>query len=135
MVYWKEVEDLLSIVIPCYNEGNKIKDNIDKIKKYLQQMEYEIICVNDGSTDNTKEILSSIDSIKQIGYTTNKGKGYAVNYGLRHASGERIIFMDADLSTDMCAIDDALKRNESIVIGSRTNTNSKVTGKTFLRNL
>lgn len=125
---------MISVIIPCFNEGKKIKKNIEKIKKKLSK-DYEVICVNDGSTDDTNEILKTIDGIKVIGYDKNRGKGYAVKYGIQHAKGDLIIFMDADLSTELSAIEFALKETADIVIGSRTNKDSFIFGKTFTRNL
>lgn len=130
---------LLSIIIPCYNEGEKLIKNIHAIKEYMQNLniKYEIICINDGSNDNTKEEMKKnhFENVKFVGYSKNKGKGYAVKTGIKLAVGDRILFMDADLSTDLTAIQEALKIDEDIVIGSRTHPNSKVEGKTILRNI
>ncbi len=128
---------MISIVIPCYNEGKKLIKNTAEIKKYMEQLntEYEIICVNDGSSDDTGKILKQLSSIKAVGYEKNMGKGFAVKTGIKNACGEKIIFMDADLSTDLCAIKAALEKNADIVIGSRTMNTSDVNGKSFMRNL
>jgi len=116
----------LSIVIPCYNEGNKLVNNIITVKKYLDslgEISYEIIGVNDGSTDNTDVLmkLTTIENVKFIGYTKNRGKGYAVKYGIENAVGDWIIFMDADISTDISAIKTVLdsRNTADIIIGSR----------------
>jgi len=112
-----------SIVIPCYNEEKDILFKVDVLKQYLKEKEYdsEIILVNDGSKDKTKEIINNIKNIKAISYDTNRGKGGAVKEGIKEASGEYIIFMDADLSTDLSAIDIVNNEIESydIMIGSR----------------
>ena len=97
----------LSIVIPCYNESKDIASNIEKVKNYLleKKIEHELIIVNDGSKDNTKEVIESIPNITALSYEKNRGKGGAVKYGIEHANGDVVLFMDADLSTDLEAID------------------------------
>ena len=86
----------LSIIIPCYNEGQKLINNIKKINTYLKQelpsLNYEIIGVNDGSKDNTKEIMKENEykllNTKFISYEINRGKGGAVKEGVLNAKGE-----------------------------------------------
>jgi glycosyltransferase involved in cell wall biosynthesis len=119
----------LSIIIPCYNEGQKLVENIQKINNYLSKnipdLIYEIIVVNDGSTDNTYNIIKS--NMEKFQHTTlysyeqNKGKGGAVKEGVKKATYEWILFMDADLSTDLSAIKTILQNtnNNKIIIGSR----------------
>ena len=75
----------VSIIIPVYNEEKFILQLIEKIKKInftSLNLAYEIIVINDGSTDNTKEILSKIDGIKVIDQI-NSGKGSAVQKGIK----------------------------------------------------
>jgi dolichyl-phosphate beta-glucosyltransferase len=121
---------VLSIIIPCYNEAKCIKENIQKIVEYLSKFdfEYEIIPVNDGSTDETMKVLQSIDyqNVMPIHNSNNSGKGYAVKCGIDKAEGDYILFMDADLSTDLTAIDVFLTEIKStdIVIGSRRHKDS-----------
>lgn len=124
----------LSIIIPCYNEGIKLIKNIDKINSYLTNKmfnyKYEIIIVNDGSEDNTLEICNSLKNtyknLKVISYTNNKGKGYAVKQGILNSIGDNVIFMDADLSTDIRAIEECIEtlNTYDIVIGSRRHPSS-----------
>ena len=136
----------LSLILPCYNEGNKLKDNIPRITKFLDanlKKDYEIIIVNDGSTDDTKkyiqEILNDFKCVKIISYKKNRGKGHAVNLGLNAATGTYSIFMDTDLSTDLIAITDSLKyleNNFDCVIGSRKVKGSIIPIKrSFTRNM
>lgn len=113
----------LSIVVPCYNESKDIARNSEIIKNYLQSInqDYELILVNDGSKDNTKEVIEAIPGVKALSYEPNRGKGGAVKYGIEHATGDYVLFMDADLSTDLEAIDKFIKLapNYDMVIGSR----------------
>ena len=113
----------LSIVVPCYNESKDITKNSEIIKNYLESIkqDYELILVNDGSKDNTKEVIESIPGVKALSYEPNRGKGGAVKYGIENATGDYVLFMDADLSTDLEAIDRFIKiaPNYEMVIGSR----------------
>ena len=92
----------LSIIIPAYNEGNYLAELISKIKKVdfsKLQLKYEIIIVDDGSTDNTQEVLSKINNIKII-TQKNSGKGQAVQKGIQFSTGDFILIQDADLEYD-----------------------------------
>lgn len=136
---------MLSIVIPCYNEGQKLVNNIKKVNEYMDNIgeEYEIIVVNDGSKDNTLDILTENNHLfkhtKIVTYPINKGKGFAVKTGLLEAVGDYVIFMDADLSTDLSAIKVVLEKIQispvDIIIGNRRGENSKEENKGFIRHL
>lgn len=130
---------MLSVIIPCYNEGEKLINNVKIVKQYLDSLHipYEIICINDGSKDNTREFMkkNSIENVKFYGYRNNKGKGYAIKTGINIAKGDKILFMDADLSTDLGSIKKALTEDADIIIGSRTMLNSNVKGKSFVRKM
>ena len=113
----------LSIVIPCYNESKDITSNAEKVKQYLldNKIDHELILVNDGSKDNTKEVIESIPGVKALSYDKNRGKGGAVKYGIENATGDYVLFMDADLSTDISAINKIMELAPSydLIIGSR----------------
>ncbi len=114
----------LSIIIPCYNESKDIKNKVqDFVIPFLKEnnFDYELILVNDGSKDNTKEVITSIPGVIATGYDINRGKGGAVKCGIENSSGDYICFMDADLSTDLKAFNDAIPLLDKydIVIGSR----------------
>ncbi len=98
----------LSIIIPVYNETNRIEKTLIHLSEHLKKLNisYEIIIVNDGSTDNTCAIITSLnlDNTSILHNERNSGKGYSVRNGLKHAKGSNILFMDADGSTDICAI-------------------------------
>ena len=95
----------LSIVIPAYNEGARLAPTLATIVKYLSQAEWssEVIVVNDGSRDNTAEIVRDFAQINSVVHLvenpTNRGKGYSVLNGMLHARGEVVVFSDADLSS------------------------------------
>ena len=105
--------------------------------------DYEILIINDGSTDNTYNILKdneqNFKNTKIESYTPNKGKGYAIKVGLSKATGDIVLFMDADLATDLSAIKDSLTLMNTyeydIIIGNRRGNNSKEENKSFLRKL
>lgn len=94
----------LSIVIPVYNEASRIS-SLDRVHTFFNSLafSYEVIIVNDGSTDETLKLLKLKQKklkFKILSYDKNRGKGYAVKCGLLRASGRYSLFMDVDLSTD-----------------------------------
>ncbi|MBU4348421.1 glycosyltransferase family 2 protein [Patescibacteria group bacterium] len=91
----------LSIIIPAYNEKGTIREIIQKIKNVdLKGIEKEIIVVDDGSKDGTRDILKTISDIKYIFHEKNLGKGGAVKTGFQNATGDILIIQDADLEYD-----------------------------------
>lgn len=91
----------LSIVIPAYNEKNTIEALLTKVKAVdLGDIEKEIIVVDDGSKDGTREILQQISGIRYIFHEKNLGKGGAVKTGFKNANGDMVIIQDADLEYD-----------------------------------
>ncbi len=130
----------ISIIIPIYNEGNIIKDNIEKIEHFFEnKYKYEIIVIDDGSIDNCLSILKSLASnkIKILSNKTNLGKGYSLKRGIIEAKGEIILTMDADLSAPLSEFEKLLAKyspKNQFVIGSRNKKNSKLNHKqSFLR--
>lgn len=88
-----------SIIIPCFNEGQIIQEVISKLKSFLHQQfraSFEIIAVNDCSTDNTKEILNKIEDIRVIHHPLNRGYGASIKTGIRQARGEFVATYDGD---------------------------------------
>ena len=120
-------EILLSLVIPTFNEAAVINDSIRKTLTYLcrQEISFELIISDDGSTDGTPDIVST----EYGGHTEvvliklpHKGKGHAIKEGFQSAQGTYMLFMDADLSTPLDAITPALallQEGAEIAVGSR----------------
>ncbi|MCX6722946.1 MAG: bifunctional glycosyltransferase family 2/GtrA family protein [Candidatus Staskawiczbacteria bacterium] len=125
----------LSVIIPAYNEEKRIKNTLLKVGDYLakQNYDYEIMVVNDGSTDKTADIVektrSDIIGLKLINNKENRGKGFVVRQGLLNAKGEYRLFLDADNSTSIEEIEKFfpyVKQGYDIVIGSRDIVGAKI---------
>ena len=120
----------LSIIIPVYNEGSILKKNIETIEKFFKnKFKFEIIVIDDGSTDNSLSILNAIKSknFKLLSNQINSGKGYSIKRGINESTGEIILTTDADLSAPIGEFNKLYKKySEKIpfVIGSRNKSNS-----------
>lgn len=90
----------ISVIVPVYNEEKIILNSLKKLNFFLSKHfeDYEIIAINDGSTDNTLKILKSLNFIKLLSHKKNQGKGFAVKKGILNSSGDFVIYTDADLS-------------------------------------
>src|SRR3989338_4438634 len=123
----------LSIIMPMYNAEN-IVDNLKEVKKELDGItnRYELIVVNDGSTNNCFEEAKKFRDarVKIVGYKKNQGKGYAIKYGFRYATGENVIFLDSGGDLNAKQIKNFIRimkeTNADIVIGSKKHPQSKV---------
>lgn len=129
------MEEMLSVVIPAYNEESRIHPTIQGIHAYLRRKspKFEIIVVDDGSTDNTLRIVSDLsrefENIRAVHYQINAGKGYAVREGVLSSRGALLLLCDADQSTPIEEIEKLvpfLDRGYDIVIGSRALSNSDI---------
>jgi dolichol-phosphate mannosyltransferase len=127
----------VSVVIPVFNQQRKVVYSIQKIKQVVETYfrDYELIVVNDGSTDSTLTILKGFASIDQgqqhiriISYTPNRGKGYAVRQGVLHSRGEVVMFLDGDLDISPDLIKDYVERLDTydLVIASKRHPRSNV---------
>ncbi len=130
----------ISIIIPAYNEAGKIKDTLENIK-CIDEIN-EIIVVDDGSSDDTSKIASSVESEKLKLFTLerNKGKGYALNYGLKIAmeKADIIGFLDGDLgnsSKEVKKLIDPILNNEADVIIAKFPPAKKKGGLGFVKGL
>ena len=132
----------ISIVIPMYNEQNILLNTIAQVDSYLrlQFEDYEIVASDDGSIDNTRQLLN--DAVKQYrslkiaAYDVNRGKGAAVRNGILNATGDIIIFTDCDLAygTDVIGrMFEMFDTETDIVIGSRNLSKDGYEGYTPLR--
>ena len=117
----------LSVVFPAYNEEKNIKNTVTDCRAYLAEHfdDYEIIVVNDGSTDNTagetQNLIDTYKEIRLINHEVNMGYGTALNTGLEAASMDYIFFMDSDGQFDITELEKLmpyLKENH-LVIGYR----------------
>jgi dolichyl-phosphate beta-glucosyltransferase len=122
------LEPKYSIVIPAYNESARLAATLEKVLAYVhsQQWDAEVLIVNDGSRDDTAEIVRSFaakDPIVQLVENPgNRGKGYSVRNGMLHARGRIVLFSDADLSSpidEAPKLFKALEDGADIAIGSR----------------
>lgn len=125
----------LSIIIPCYNEEKRLTKKfafqIDFLREHIKP--FEVILINDGSTDKTEQIINNLSTkypqVKAISYSKNRGKGYAVKLGVESAKGKIIGFTDADFAIslkDLPRVLTLLETDFDIVIGNRKTKVSKL---------
>ena len=133
-----------SLCIPMYNESSIIKDTATELSRYMEANfdDYEIIFSNDGSKDDCGKIVEDMNlpRVKVVGYEQNMGKGYAVKVAMLEASGDIVMFTDADLAygTDVIKrVADTFAENPDakMLIGSRNLAKDGYENYTFLRKL
>lgn len=125
---------MLSIVIPSYNEEERIGESLQRIKEYCQRAQpaHEVIVVDDGSQDGTSAtVLQHAKRWRELKLMTleHRGKGHATKMGVLASSGEWILCSDADLSTPIEQVEKLLAegKDHSIIIGSRSISGASVT--------
>lgn len=118
----------LEVVIPAYNEADRIGRTLQRIKEYYATQNYSWRCtiVSDGSKDNTGEVVSKFCSenpeFQLVAYEQNRGKGHAVRLGILKSNASRVLFCDADLATPQEETEKlwkALDEGYDVAIGSR----------------
>ncbi|MEM8960657.1 MAG: dolichyl-phosphate beta-glucosyltransferase [Acidobacteriota bacterium] len=143
------MEPVLSVVIPAYNEANRLGSTLLRISDHLVRKRalYEILVVDDGSRDDTVEIAEGFgeQGVTVLRQPKNRGKGAAVRRGVLASRGSRILLSDADLSTPIEDLERLVPHLASapLVLGSRSVSSSEITlrqpfyrefmGKTFNR--
>ena len=121
------VSPYFSVVIPCYNEEDAILPTIQSIRGILKGRNYELIVVNDGSTDRTSAVLADIQKqdphVHVLHHSRNMGYGAALKTGVRRAASDWIVLTDADGTYPNERlpelIDKALAQNADMVVGAR----------------
>jgi len=133
----------LSIVIPAYNEEERIVPTVGAIAAYVSTLgfEWELIVADDGSTDDTVKLLQELDlvNLRVLIAAQNGGKGSAVRRGMLAARGDYVLFTDADNSTPIENVTPVLKKltddGFDVAVGSRAADGASETNKSFFRHL
>jgi dolichyl-phosphate beta-glucosyltransferase len=121
----------LSVVIPAYNEAERLPPTLRRVAEALSGRECEIVVADDGSTDGTAEaaLALGLPGLRVLRADRNRGKGDAVRRGMLGAVGDRRLMTDADLSTpiaDLARLEAALDAGADVAIGSRAVADSRV---------
>jgi len=126
---------VLSIVVPCYNEEQRLPRTIEQVQRYLdaRNLAHELILVDDGSVDGTRMIMDAAaeryPAVRVEVLPHNRGKGRALAVGVEAAKGDEVLITDADLSTpieELEKLQAALGGGAGIAIGSRALRASRV---------
>jgi dolichyl-phosphate beta-glucosyltransferase len=126
---------MLSVVIPCFNEQDRLPATVDAIKAYMaaHRIDYELILADDGSTDRTEDaIRAAMDgaaNVRLVKLPQNRGKGRALAEGVAASTGDRVLLTDADLSTpidELPKLEAGLDRGAGVAIASRALKGSQI---------
>jgi len=123
-----EATPTLSVVIPAYNEQERLRRHIPDIRQHLTGVPHEVIVVNDGSGDGTARVAAELGA-RVIDLQPNRGKGAAVKAGMLAARGRYVLFTDADQSTPIGEVDKLLAKvgqGYDVAIGSRAAAGAEV---------
>lgn len=120
---------VLSIVVPCFNEEESVGIFLDEIQKVLAGHDFEVVYINDGSSDNTlkniKNLADSNPNVKYISFSRNFGKEAAIYAGLSNATGDLVCLMDVDLQHPPSMLPEMLEtisRGDVDVVAARRTT-------------
>ncbi|WP_211230003.1 dolichyl-phosphate beta-glucosyltransferase [Desulfovirgula thermocuniculi] len=117
-----------SVVVPAYNEETRLPGTLEAIRAHLSGREYEVVVVDDGSSDRTAEVAGEF-GCRVVRHPRNLGKGTAVRTGVLASRGDLILVTDADLAapvTELPKLEAALERGADIAIGSREAPGARV---------
>jgi len=125
---------MLSVIIPCYNEEKRIKETIRSLADFLDQRyrDYELIVVDDGSSDGTYEAAKALvsDRVRVFSYKHNRGKGYALKFGFEKSCSDAVAFFDAGLDFPPSQVLEFLEilteSGVGLVTGSKRHPESRV---------
>jgi dolichol-phosphate mannosyltransferase len=131
----------ISVIIPAYNETDRIYESLKQTSQVLEKTRYEIIVVDDGSSDSTAnqayQAAKENENIRVFKLPNNRGKGAALIFGCQHAQGELIAFLDADLELHPNLIlrlwRIMAESDADVVIGSKRHPDSQLTYPPFRR--
>jgi dolichyl-phosphate beta-glucosyltransferase len=135
--HWVPAGDglVLSIVVPAFNEEQRLPATLTRMRAYLdgRDEEYEVLIVDDGSIDNTlamsRDVANDWPQLQVLALERNTGKGAAVRLGMLTAKGEHRVFSDADLSTPIEEVEELRSRlvgNCAVAIASRALPESQI---------
>lgn len=122
----------VSVIIPAYNEGERIAKTIQNIKRLIYPKKLDIIVIDDGSTDNTYEAAKSLKAIRVFS-KSNEGKASALNFGLKKAKGEIVVCIDSDSYPERRALLKAIPNFEDNVVAVTTTVLAKKSKKIIQR--
>jgi dolichyl-phosphate beta-glucosyltransferase len=130
-----ETPPKLSVVVPCYNEEQRLPRTIEQIEAYLDARgdPYELILVDDGSADATRKVMDDAaakhKAVRIVALPRNRGKGRALAEGVKVSRGESVLVTDADLSTpidELHKLEAAVRSGAGVAIASRSIKGSRV---------
>ncbi|MGN6196998.1 MAG: glycosyltransferase family 2 protein [Ginsengibacter sp.] len=142
-----ETKPVISVIFPCYNEEAILESNLNNVIEYLKtkkdKYEWEIVIINDGSTDTTGQIADNFEktykNVRVIHHPTNLNLGNALKTGFKNAKGDILVVMDIDLSYSSDHIeklvDKLIETSSDIVIASPYMTGGQVTAVPFTRKI
>jgi dolichyl-phosphate beta-glucosyltransferase len=126
---------MLSVVVPCYNEEQRLPRTVEQIERHLDARgeSYELILVDDGSSDGTRRVMDNAaarnKAVRIVVLPQNRGKGRALAEGVKVSRGEEVLVTDADLSTpidELEKLEGALAAGAGVAIASRAVKGSRV---------